>query len=41
MTTSKRMTDALPSGFYVYRKNWVMYVHTPDGDLELKDGLEV
>lgn len=41
MTTAKRMTEALPGGWYVYRKNWVMYVHTPDGDLELKDGMEV
>lgn len=41
MTTSKRMTEALPGGYYTYRKDWVMYVHTPDGDLELKDGMEV
>jgi hypothetical protein len=41
MTTAKRMTDALPSGYYVYRRNWIMYVHTPDGDRELKDGMEV
>lgn len=41
MTTSKRMTDHLPTGYYVYRRNWIMYVHTPDGDLELKDEMEV
>lgn len=41
MTTSKRMSEALPSGYYTYRRDWVMYVHTPDGDLELKDGMEV
>jgi hypothetical protein len=41
MTTSKRMSEALPAGYYTYRKNWIMYVHTPAGDLELKDGMEV
>jgi hypothetical protein len=41
MTTSKRMTEHLPGGYYVYRKNWVMYVHTPAGDKELTDGIEV
>lgn len=41
MTTSKRMTEYLPAGYHVYRKNWVMYVSTPDGDRELKDGMEV
>lgn len=43
MTTAKRMTEFLPSGYYVYRRNWIMYVHCPDdrGDLEIKDGMEV
>ena len=41
MTTSKRMTEHLPAGYYVYRRNWIMYVHTPDGDQELIDGMEV
>jgi hypothetical protein len=41
MTTAKRMTEHLPSGYYVFRKNWVLYVHTPNGDKELKDGMEV
>lgn len=43
MTTSKRMTEFLPAGYYVYRRNWVMFVHCPDdrGDLEIKDGMEV
>ncbi|MGI9028177.1 MAG: hypothetical protein ACR2FM_05065 [Candidatus Saccharimonadales bacterium] len=42
MTTSKRMTEALPGSWYVYRKNWVMYVHIPGlDDQEIKDGMEV
>lgn len=42
MTTGKRMTEALPSGWYVYRRNWVMYLHRPDhDDVELADGMEV
>lgn len=41
LTTSKRMSEALPAGYYTYRRNWVMYVHTPDGDLEIKDGMEI
>lgn len=43
MTTSKRMTEFLPAGYYVYRRNWVMYVHCPDerGDIEITDGMEV
>lgn len=43
MTTSKRMTDALPAGWYVYRRNWIMFVHYGDErpDEEIKDGMEV
>lgn len=45
MTTAKRINEYLPRGRgYVYRKNWVMYVHSPDverADIELKDGMEV
>lgn len=43
MTTGRRMTDALPAGWYVYRRDWVMYVHTPgnDNDLEIQDGMEL
>lgn len=41
LTTSKRMTDALPGGWYTYRKDWVMYVHTPRGDMQLIDGMTV
>jgi hypothetical protein len=42
MTTAKRMNDALPAGWHVYRKNWVMYVHVPgQDDREIKDGMEV
>lgn len=42
MTTARRITDALPSGWYVYRKNWVMYLHrTGLDDVELTDGMEV
>lgn len=42
MTTSKRMTEFLPSGYYVYRRNWIMYVHAPgQDDREIKDGMEV
>lgn len=43
MTTSKRMTDALPAGWYVYRRNWIMFVHFADDrdDIEITDGMEV
>lgn len=42
ITTAKRMTEALPDGWYVYRKNWVMYLHRPGrDDVALKDGMEV
>lgn len=42
MTTSKRMTEALPNGWYVYRRNWIMYLHRPDfDDVEITDGMEV
>jgi hypothetical protein len=42
MTTGKRMTDALPAGWYVYRRNWIMYLHRPGADdVEIKDGMEV
>ncbi len=43
MTTSKRMSEALPAGWYVYRKNWVMFVHFADdrADAEIVDGMEV
>lgn len=42
MTTSKRMCEALPSGWYVYRRNWIMYLHrTGLDDIEIKDGMEV
>lgn len=42
MTTSKRMTDALPDGCYVYRRNWILYVHiSGQDDTEITDGMEV
>lgn len=42
MTTAKRINEYLPRDRgYVYRKNWVMMLHTPDGDVELMDGMEV
>lgn len=42
MTTAKRMTDALPNGWYVYRRDWVMYLHRPGcDDIAIKDGMEV
>lgn len=42
MTTAKRINDYLPSGCYVYRRNWIMYLHRPGrADVELKDGMEV
>lgn len=42
MTTAKRINEYLSApGYGVYRKNWVMYLRTPDGDQELKDGMEV
>ena len=42
MTTDRRMTDALPAGWYVYRRNWVMYLHKPGADdVEITDGMEV
>lgn len=43
MTTSKRMSEALPEGWHVYRKNWVMYLHRPgeQPDIEIQDGMEV
>lgn len=40
-TTSKRINQYLPCGYYAYRKNWVMYVHTPSGSVELTDGMEI
>lgn len=42
MTTAKRMNQYLPDGYCVYRRDWVLYVTTPDHDrLELIDGMEV
>lgn len=42
MTTAKRMTDALPDGWHVYRHNWVMMLHRPgEADIEIQDGMEV
>ena len=42
LTTNKRMTDALPAGWYTYRRNWVMYLHKPGAeDVEITDGMEV
>lgn len=42
MTTAKRINEYLPSGCYVYRRNWIMYLHRPGrADVELKDGMEV
>lgn len=42
MTTAKRMTDALPDGWHVYRRNWMMMLHRPgENDVEIKDGMEV
>lgn len=42
MTTARRIDAELPAGWYVYRRNWVMYFHKPGADdVELIDGMEV
>jgi hypothetical protein len=42
MTTGRRMTDALPSGWYVYRRDWVMYLGRPgEAETKIEDGMEV
>lgn len=47
MTTAKRMSEHLPSGYHVYRHQWVLYLREPGSDNKwgadrpVTDGMEV
>jgi hypothetical protein len=40
-TTKERINTALPSGYWISQKNFKWTVHTPAGDREFVDGMEV
>jgi hypothetical protein len=38
MTTAKRITEALPAGWHVSRRNWILYLFRPNEEpLQLSD----